>query len=102
MEGEGMLVKPQYLELHKQLWKRQKEAVRKASSEAEAEAKAALVKARKYALDIQDRPPYITDKATLYPHQLQVPNSLAARRSTWYSSAPFFWSDIGAISRSDP
>ena len=102
MEGEGMLVKPQYLELHKQLWKRQKEAVRKASTEAEAEAKAALVKARKYALDIQDRPPYITDKATLYPHQLQVTNSLTAGRPIRYSSAPFLKSDANATSRSDP
>ena len=102
MEGEGMLVKPQYLELHKQLWKRQKEAVRKASSEAEAEAKAALVKARKYALDIQDRPPYITDKATLYPHQLQVPNSLTGRTSNLLVICTFFLPDAGAISRSDP
>ena len=34
MEGEGTLVAPEYLELHKELWARQQAALRRAQPEA--------------------------------------------------------------------
>lgn len=41
VEGEGVLVMPQYLGLHKSLWERQQSALRRAQPEALAVAEAA-------------------------------------------------------------
>lgn len=72
MEGEGLLAKQENLYLHKQLHKRQQEALRKASPQAESEEKSALNKAKKNLQDLASQPDSIQNGAALFPHQLQV------------------------------
>lgn len=71
-EGEGLLVKPQHLDLHRALWQRQQEALHKASPEAQAAEEAAFQAAKAGLEDLKVQPEWVRG-AELYPHQLEVP-----------------------------
>lgn len=71
MEGEGILVKPEFLKFHRELWQRQQEALRKALPTAQADEEAAFEAARN-GLDVLEEQPEWVKGAPLYPHQLKV------------------------------
>jgi hypothetical protein len=76
VEGEGVLVMPEYIDLHRDLWERQQNALRRSRPEAAEEAAAARTAAAASGLpDISEQPDWVVG-GRLYPHQLAAVNWL--------------------------
>lgn len=71
VEGEGLLVKPELLHLHRELWERQQEAVRRASPAVLQAEDTAFEAARKGLVPLTEKPEGMGGPA-FYPHQLKV------------------------------
>lgn len=71
VEGEGLMVKPELLVLHRELWDRQQEAIRKASPGALAAEDSAFEAARLSLSQLSAQPEWVQG-AQLLPHQLKV------------------------------
>lgn len=76
-EGEGVLLQPEYLHLHGDMWARQKRAMLRASEAAKAEAAALLEACRGPGgiPELTEQPAYVTG-GQLFPHQLSGVNWL--------------------------
>ena len=71
-----MLVQPEYVALHQQMWARQAQAVVKASPARQQHAAAVRAAARASLADLTQRTAPQPPDVALYPHQLQVLNVL--------------------------
>ena len=76
VEGEGLMAKPEYLRLHRELWERQQEALRKSSPAAVDAEEAAFEAARRGLPELGQEQPAWVKGCKLYPHQLQVISAL--------------------------
>lgn len=90
-EGEGVLVMPSYLNLHRDLWRRQHTALLRASSEAIAAADEARpgFAAGEHLPGLLKQPEWVTG-GTLHAHQLQSVNWM---RRQWAQNLPALLAD---------
>ncbi|KAK9823247.1 hypothetical protein WJX72_001331 [[Myrmecia] bisecta] len=75
LEGEGVLVHPTYLPLHRELWGRQQRALQRSRPEAIGAAAALREAGRASLADLQEQPEYVAG-GQLHPHQLEAVNWL--------------------------
>lgn len=75
VEGESVLLQPEYMCLHKAMWAREEHALQKATTTAAHTSAAALASAKVSFPELSTQPAYVTG-GKLYPHQLAGVNWL--------------------------
>ena len=69
-EGEGLLLQPEFMHLHGDMWARQQRALRRASEPAAREAEAAIAAAKQAGVPDLTGQPDCVKGGRLFPHQL--------------------------------
>ena len=70
-EGEGLLLQPEFMHLHGDMWARQQRALHKASEAAAREAEAALAAVKQAGVTDLTAQPECVKGGRLFPHQLE-------------------------------
>lgn len=90
VEGEGVLVVPDHLHLHRELWQRQHHALQRGQPEAAEAAAAAKQHAIQNFEDLQQQPPFVRG-GHLQEHQLQVGRTCCPTKLPVYAPDPDRW-----------